>query len=131
MKNIFRSPTTRKLDAVLTGLVAARYDIQALEGQVRQIMATLADIQGKMTALQTSVANETTVDQAVLALVSGLSSTISDLQQQLATAIANNDPAALQAVSDGLDQVKTSIDANANALASAVTQNTPAAPPSA
>jgi hypothetical protein len=70
-------------------------------------MATLADIQA-------AVAAEKTVEDSVLALLSGLA-------QQLKDAIANNDPAAMQAVVDSLNS-------NASAMAAAVTANTPAPP---
>jgi hypothetical protein len=70
-------------------------------------MATLKDIQDDVTA------EKTVIDSAV-ALLAGLS-------QQLKDAIAANDPAALQAIVDGLD-------ANKAELAAAVTANTPAAP---
>ena len=70
-------------------------------------MATLADIQAK-------VAAETTVEGSVLALLSSVSA-------DLKTALASNDPVALQAVADQLDK-------NTAALSAAVLANTPAAP---
>ena len=70
-------------------------------------MATIDDI-------KTAVANETTVEGSVVALLQQLSSA-------LAAAIASNDPVAMQAVVD-------SINANAKALSDAVTANTPATP---
>lgn len=71
------------------------------------IMATLAD-------LQTKVTNNTTVISSALTLIQGL-------KAQLDAAIASNDPAALQALSDQLDSADSS-------LAAAVAANTPAAP---
>jgi uncharacterized protein YoxC len=94
----FHDPeTARRLDQIETALLSIG----------RNIMATLKDIQDDVTA------EKTVIDSAV-ALLAGLS-------QQLKDAIAANDPAALQAIVDGLD-------ANKAELAAAVTANTPAAP---
>lgn len=70
-------------------------------------MATIQDI-------KTEVENEKTVVDSAVALLNGL-------HQQLADAIAANDPAAVQAV---LDQLQ----ANKQALADAVAANTDAQP---
>jgi hypothetical protein len=95
--------------------------------KVSQIMASIQDIKDKLVALQASVANETTVDQSIITLVQGLSSSIGDLKKQLADALASNDPTALQAVVDGLGAVPQTVDANAASIAAAVTTNTPSA----
>lgn len=79
----------------------------AILNNQERIMATLADIQAKLAA-------ETTVEASVIALLQTLSA-------DLKAAIAGNDPVALQAVADQIDQ-------NSAALAAAVTANTPAAP---
>jgi len=70
-----------------------------------KIMATLADLQNEVAAVKT-------VEDSAEALIAGLA-------QQLKDALAQNDPAAIQAVIDNLEASKT-------ALASAVAQNTPA-----
>jgi len=69
-------------------------------------MATLAD-------LQAVVAKQTTVDDSVIALLQGI-------KAKLDAAIAANDPAALQALSDSLTSEQTK-------LTDAVSANTPAA----
>ena len=69
-----------------------------------KIMATLADIQA-------AVAAERTVEDSVVTLLQTLSA-------DLKAAIAANDPAAMQAVVDTIDQ-------NTAALSAAVTANTP------
>ena len=69
-------------------------------------MATLQDITA-------AVAEEKTVEDSVVTLLQTLSA-------DLKAALANNDPAAMQAIVD-------QINANATTLASAVTANTPAA----
>jgi len=68
-------------------------------------MANLADLQAEVAAVKT-------VEDSAEALIAGLA-------QQLKDALAQNDPAAIQAVIDNLEASKT-------ALASAVAQNTPA-----
>ena len=71
------------------------------------MMATLDDI-------KQAVADEKTVEDSVLAL-------LTNVEQQLKDAIAQNDPAAMQAV---VDQIA----ANKRAMADAVAANTAAAP---
>jgi DNA-binding FadR family transcriptional regulator len=85
----------RKLDAILT----------ALSKLETRIMATLKDVLDAVTS-------ETMIDDSVVTL-------LTQLHDQLAAAIAANDPAALQAIVDG-------IAANTAKLAAAVTANTPA-----
>lgn len=81
--------------------------LNAINGKVDQIMATIQE-------LADDVAAQATIVDSVLTLVQGLS-------QQLADAIANGaDPAALQAIKDQLD-------ANTQRLADAVSENTPQA----
>lgn len=82
--------------------------VQGLASKGTQIMASLADITA-------AVAAETTVEQSVITLLGTLSS-------DLTAAIANNDPAAMQAI-------VTTLNNNAAALAAAVTANTPAPTP--
>lgn len=63
--------------------------------------------------LQAAVAKDTTVEQSAITFMGGL-------KTQLDAAIASNDPAALQTLSDQLGS-------NADALAAAIIANTPAA----
>ncbi len=78
--------------------------------------------------LVAEVANETTVEQSVLTLVSNMAANEAALSSQLAAAIAANDPVALAAVQTAIDSSVATLQANDAALASAVTANTPAAP---
>ena len=71
-----------------------------------------------ITALQTAVANETTVDASVETLITGMAAQIQTLINQSVNTV---DPAALQAIVDTMNN-------NAAALKAAVTANTPAAP---
>lgn len=86
--------------------IEAKLDLLLVKEQ--KLMATIQDVQNAVTS-------ETTVVGSVVTLLNQLSA-------QLQAAIAQNDPAALQAL-------VTSINANATTLANAVTANTPAAPP--
>jgi len=76
------------------------------ERRWEELMATIQDIQAKVTEQQTIVGSIVTL--------------LSQLAQMLKDAIAANDPAAIQAVADA-------IDANTKALADAVVANTPTA----
>lgn len=99
-----------------------------LTTQGETLMATVKDIQDKLVTLQASVAKETDLDQSIITLVTGLSAVIADLRKQLSDAIAAGaDPAALNAVLDGLAAAQASVDSNAQKIADAVTSNTPAA----
>lgn len=89
-------------------------------------MATVQDLQTKLQQVQDDVTAQTTVVQSVSTVVNGLQQIIADLRGQLAQAISANDPAAMQAVLDGLSTVETSLASNNQALAEAAVVNTPA-----
>ncbi len=90
-------------------------------------MAKIADVKAKLVSLKADVESETTVVEAVKRLLEGQAAQLADLRQQLADAIAANDPAAIQAVLDQIDAVTATNKANADALAAAVVANTPPA----
>jgi hypothetical protein len=98
---------------------------RALRAQIGTLMPVLADIQAKIATLTTAVAANTQVDGSIVTLLQGLTAMIAALKQQLADAIASNDPAALQAVLDGLGAAETAISANTQKLADAAVANTP------
>jgi hypothetical protein len=100
--------------------------VRALRAQMGTLMPVLADIQAKIATLTTAVAANTQVDGSIVTLLNGLTAMIAALKQQLADAIASNDPVALQASLDGLTAVETAITANTQKLADAAVQNTPA-----
>lgn len=107
--------------------------LAAIEANQTSIMASLARIEGRQAATRTeillklepimpaldnlkaNVANDTTVDQSAITLLTGLKSALD-------AAIASNDPTQIQALSDQLG-------ANQTALAAAIAANTPAAAP--
>lgn len=91
-------------------------------------MAILSRIEAKMSALSdkideltAKVTAETTVEQAAITLLQGLSAEIADLKSQLQN--AGVDPALLQKLTD----LGTTIDTRKQVLADAITANTPAA----
>lgn len=102
--------------------------LSALLTQGSKIMATLADIQAKLKTLTDDVTAENTVIESAETLLTGLSQQITALAAQLAAAVANNDPAGLQAAADAADALATTVTAKTSELAAAVTANTPAAP---
>jgi phage shock protein A len=69
------------------------------------IFQKLNSMSGELKNLQDAAAKTLTVEEAVLAVLNSQKSTIDDLKKQLADAIANgNDPTAIQAVADQLNQ---------------------------
>lgn len=92
----------------------------AFRAETRQAMSALDD---KITALQAEVAKNTTVEKSALALIQGFSGRL-DAAVQMALAAGATD-AELKSITD----LSTSLKANDDELAAAVTQNTPAAPP--
>ncbi len=113
---------------VLDLLMEIHERIGALERQGVVQMAKIADVKAKLVSLKADVESETTVVEAVKRLLEGQAAQLADLRQQLADAIAANDPAAIQAVLDQIDAVQATNKANADALAAAVIANTPATP---
>lgn len=99
---------TRQMD-VLIGEV--RKLNTTLEKYIRQDTQQGEQVMASMEDLQAEVAQNTDVTQSAVAVINGIA-------QQLRDALAANDPAAIQAVVDQLDQ-------NSSALAAAVTENTP------
>ena len=99
--------------------------LKRIEGKLDQILGLLTTQQKEtgtimldITALQTAVQAETTVEQSAETLLTSLSTEIQTLITQSGNTV---DPAALQGFVDTLN-------ANAKTLAAAVAANTPAAP---
>ncbi len=113
-----------RLEATVTQLLGtvARLDaaIQTLIRQEKKAMSVLDD---KITALTSSVENETSVDQSAVKLILGIPDLIG---QAVAQALAAGATAAqLQSLTD----LQSKIANNSSTLSAAVTANTPAAPP--
>lgn len=92
------------------------------------VMGTLADIQAQNAALAAAVADEDTVIDSAVVLITGFAAQLADIQAQLAAAIAANDPTAIQAVVDSMASTVADITAKKQALADAVAAGTPAQP---
>ena len=80
-----------------------------------------------VSALTSSVANNTSVIGSALALIQGFKASQEALSKQLADAIASGDPAALAAAQQAIDDGVAQLTQSDNDLAAAVAQNTPAA----
>lgn len=113
--------SSRRLDAVFDRLGRVVEALSALGPQLQGTLKTMSDLDAKISALQTDVANLTTVDQSAVALISGLSGQLSFAIQQ-AKSVGMTDGQAAQL--DALDQA---LKGQAQSLAQAVAANTPAA----
>jgi hypothetical protein len=96
------------------GLADIGRKLQAILHALDRIEKGQQTMAGELAALQASVARVKTVEDSAIALLQGL-------KAQLDAAIASGDPAALQALSDALGT-------DSDALAAAVTANTPVTP---
>jgi excinuclease UvrABC nuclease subunit len=103
--------------------------LQSLQRQEHREMTQLTDIQAKLVTLRADVEGETDVVTSVKTLLEGQNALLVSLRQQLADAIANNDPVALQAVLDAIDTITVTNATNKQATVDAVVANTPAPPP--
>jgi uncharacterized spore protein YtfJ len=96
--------------------------------KLNSIMGSLQQIQDQNTALMAAVAAEDTVIDSAVTLITGFGATLAALQQQLADAIANGvNQADVQAVADSMGATVADITAKKDALAAAVSANTPTA----
>ena len=95
--------------------------LDAITALLNQLVKENTQMALDITALQTAVANETTVEKSAITLIGGLAAQIQTLIDESQDEV---DPAALQALVDQMTASQT-------ALATAVTANTPAAPPAA
>jgi len=90
------------------------------------IMATLADIQAKAAQIIAGVTANTNALSAIAAVIDADHAQITELKAELDAALANGDPAAIQAASDALDQGISAL--SGQAAAEAALAGTPAAP---
>jgi len=114
-------------------VVMARVDLLDLKLDMKgdETMVALADIQAKAANLLSSLQAETNIVNAVKMVVNHQNDTISGLKQQIADLIAAGgaDTAALQTLSDTLDQIQAQDVANATVVANAIAAGTPAEEP--
>jgi hypothetical protein len=102
--------------------------VTRLEAQGVRSMANLSDLKRKADEILADVESETDVVTSVETLLTGQTEQLAALKAALDEAIANNDQAALQAVSDALDTIATTNAAAKARTIAAVVKNTPAAP---
>ena len=93
-----------------------------------EIMPTLAELQQKANDTLAQVTAETDLDNAIAGVINDKNAQIADLKAQLDAAIAANDPAALQAVSDTMDNILKTSTSNAKIVSDAVQANTTPTP---
>jgi len=86
--------------------------------KLNSIIERLNRIMALLDNLNAAVARETTVEQSAITLIQGIAKQLADLIAKSGNTV---DPAELQKIVDGMN-------ANQDALAAAVTANTPAAP---
>jgi len=86
--------------------------------KLNSIIERLNRIMALLNNLNAAVARETTVEQSAITLIQGIAKQLADLIAKSGNTV---DPAELQKIVDGMN-------ANQDALAAAVTANTPAAP---
>jgi hypothetical protein len=110
----FESATEGKLDALLHGQLAITTQLSALEKR-------MAAIDDQITALTAEVTRNTTVEKSALALIQGFSAQLTAAVN--AALAAGATPAELAA----LTALDTTLKANDDELAAAISQNTPAA----
>lgn len=104
---------------------ATRHLLETILAHIRSVDMNVKDIQASIDALTQKVTNLETVEQSAVTLLTGLSTTIAQLKEQLAAAVAANDPVAVQAAIDALGALGVKVDADKQTLADAVTANTP------
>ncbi len=97
-----------KVDAIMARLQHILPRLQQLEN----LMITAADFKAKTDALLASVQANTDQTNSIVQYVQGLKAQLTDLQAQLAAAVAANPTPDLQAASDALDGAIASIDAD-------------------
>ena len=95
--------------------------LDAIMALLNQLVKEQKQMKLDITALQTAVANETTVEKSAITLIGGLAAQIQTLIDESQDEV---DPAALQALVDQMTASQTD-------LVAAVVRNTPAAPPTA
>lgn len=74
------------------------------------------------------VAAQKTVIESGVRLLTGVATSLRDVQAKLVDALAANDPAAIEAAQAELDAIATDVEGNTSTLASAIAANTVAAP---
>jgi hypothetical protein len=110
-----------QIGALTIAVNAMQAQLRVLTTQGATLMSTANLLDQQITALQTAVQNETSVEQSAITLINGIPKLIADAVAKAQAAGAT--PAELSA----LTALQSQIASNGTALAAAVTANTPAA----
>lgn len=100
--------------------------LTALEGREA---VKIDEVLVKLEETKTEVAGMTSVVDSAVAVLNTLTGLVGDLKNQLADAIASQDPTKLQAALEAVAAIETGIDQSKQKLADAVVASTPGAPP--
>lgn len=102
--------------------------VDAAIRQEREIMTSIQELKAKANETLTQVQAETDVLSSVEALVKGQNEQLASLQKQVEDLISNGGTSSedLQALSDTIDQIRTTNEANTARLAAAIVKDTPA-----
>jgi chromosome segregation ATPase len=119
-------------DVQWTQVEAQLADIQARLARIEAGQQTIAKQENSMalnvSTLTAAVAKLNDAEASALKLIQMIAVNQQALAQQLKDAIAANDPAALAAVQQAIDDSAAQVLADADALSAAVVANTPAGP---
>jgi hypothetical protein len=103
--------------------------LRELVARSKAEMAKLTDLTDGLTGLAADVSAEKDAESAIIALLNGLTAQGAVLQQQLADAIKQGDPAVIQQALDAITANRAAVQANTATLAAATVANTPAGAP--
>jgi hypothetical protein len=121
-----------RLDSVIQSLGDILTRLRRIELKLDQLgvseMAKLTDVTERLNSLLVDVSAEKDQVSSMRVLMDGQTAQLTELRTELADAVANNDPAALQGALDTLDAIAAANTANRDAITAAVVANTPAAP---
>lgn len=102
-------------------------NLDSFNFKLDKVMKTVADLQASTQKLIDAVTAEDTVIGSLNTFLQGLAQNITDLKEQLAEAVANNNPAAIDDVVTKLDALGTDINTQTANITTAITANTPVA----
>jgi hypothetical protein len=116
-----------ELDALVDDVAQLKQLNQSLTAVLTQgvnIMTALDDLKANVANLVANVAAEKTVIDSAVAALTGLTTQMAALHQQLADAIAAGDPVAIQAAADAILAQNNEVIAQTTALSAAIPANT-------
>lgn len=117
-----------RTDRVIALLEEILTRTKALQAQGGRTVTSIKEIQDKLAEVQADVESETDIMTAIDTAFEGQNALILDLGARLEQALANQNPAEMQAVLDSLNTIGTTNAANKARMVAAVVKNTPADP---